>query len=141
MDDVSYRVTNKIKTCNCKCTGFVDKSQVKRKRPNPSMPTNKCQRQIYTQTKSGNAKAKQSVIKLKAMTDFTSYLIAEVWDDRPRYSCTNLTDDCSKVTRRMRKTRKQICHIKEEHWSKMISYPNEKGTILSIFAYFIIHLS
>ena len=31
--------------------------------------------------------------------------------------------------------------LKGEHWSKTISYPNEKGRILSIFAYFIMHLS
>ena len=34
-----------------------------------------------------------------------------------------------------------INKLKGEHWSKMIFYPNEKGTILSIFAYFIMHLS
>ena len=29
-----------MKTCECKCTGFVDNPQVKRGRANPSMPKN-----------------------------------------------------------------------------------------------------
>ena len=31
-----------------------------------------------------------------------------------------------------------VCHLQGEHWSTIISDPNEKGTILSICAYFFL---
>ena len=55
------------------------------------MSEKKCWRQTHKQIKNGDAKAKPIVTKPKAITDFTSYLIDVIWDDRLWQNCTNLT--------------------------------------------------
>ena len=93
-----------IKTNESKCKGIVDISQVKRRRPNPSIPTpmENYWRQITNQKMGIKCKkAKLIVAKTKARTDLTSYLIDVFWDCRLWYPPHGWLL-MSKVTNRMR---------------------------------------
>ena len=53
-----------MKTCECKCTGFVDNPQAKRGRANPSMHKNSVSDELINKLNWGrSAKAKQIVGK------------------------------------------------------------------------------
>ena len=63
-----------MKSCECKCTGFVDNPQVKKGRANPSMPKNRVSDKFINKL-NGDEVPRPIFAKPEVITNFNSYLI------------------------------------------------------------------